>query len=499
MRILALELLFLSLGTSALSAATPPATDQAVDARVEKLLQQMTLDEKIGQLNQLGGIDFIPDAVKIDQRVRLGQAGSILWLSEPKAINQLQKIAVEESRLHIPLIFGLDVIHGFKTIFPMPLALASSWDPALVERVQAAAAREARANGIQWTFAPMVDIARDVRWGRMVEGAGEDPFLGAAIARAQVKGFQGDDLSRPDKVLACAKHFAGYGAAVGGRDYDSSFIPDSDLYNVYLPPFHAAQQAGVATFMSAYMDLNDVPATGNRFLLQDVLRKQWGFQGFVVSDANAVADLTTHGFAHDASDAAYRGFNAGVDMDMASRTYLTHLAALVKSGNIDVATIDASVRRILAAKVRLGLFENPYADEARLDAVVKDPAQRELARDAARRTIVLLRNGKLLPLKKDGVGKVAVIGPLGDAPRDMLSMWAGFDVTRRRWSPSPPACARSSAPRRSASPRVCRSRSAIRRCSKRSWAVRGRRSGARPRRRPSSTKPSHSPRRATLS
>jgi beta-glucosidase len=397
--------------------------------RVEELLHRMTLDEKIGQLTQIGGMAFIPGSPKPEDAVRKGQGGSVLWLNDPAAINRLQKIAVEETRLKIPLIFGLDVIHGFRTIFPMPLALASSWDGKLIERVQSLAAREARAAGIAWTFAPMVDIARDPRWGRIIEGAGEDPYLGAMVARAQVRGFQGDDVSQPDRVLACAKHFAGYGAAVGGRDYDSSYISDAELFNVYLPPFKAALDAGVSTFMSAYMDLNDVPATGNAFLLQDVLRKSWKFPGFVVSDANAVGDLVTHGFARDRGDAAYRAFTAGVDMDMASGTYLENLGALVRAGKIPEAAIDAAVRPILAAKFRLGLFERPYADEARAKAVIGAPEQRQVAREAARESAVLLRNDReTLPLSKDGGKSIAVIGPLADAKRDLLTMWSGFDV-----------------------------------------------------------------------
>ncbi|WP_321477543.1 glycoside hydrolase family 3 N-terminal domain-containing protein [uncultured Paludibaculum sp.] len=406
-----------------------PQTTSKPDPRVEALLRRMTLEEKVGQLSQIGGVAFIPDAPKPEDAIRKGQAGSILWVSKPEDINRLQKIAMEETRLHIPLIFGLDVIHGFKTLFPMPLALAASWDGSLIERVHGIAAKEARASGITWTFAPMVDIARDPRWGRLIEGAGEDPFLGSMVARAQVRGFQGDDLSSPNHVLACAKHFAGYGAAVGGRDYDSSYISDSELWNTYLPPFRAALDAGVATFMSAYMDLNDVPATGNSFLLQDVLRKAWKFDGFVVSDANAVRDLVTHGFARDARDAAYRAYTAGVDMDMASGTYLQHLLELVKAGRISESQVDTSVRAILAAKFRLGLFEKPYADEARAKTVIGAAEYRPVAREAAQRTAVLLRNeGSLLPLARNTVKSVAVIGPLGDAKRDMLSMWSGFDV-----------------------------------------------------------------------
>lgn len=393
---------------------------------VDDLLQRMTLEEKIGQLTQAGGVAFRPNMPKPEDEIRAGRAGSVLWISDPAAINRLQKIAVEESRLKIPLIFGLDVIHGLRTIFPMPLALAASWDPALIEQVQAAAAREARAAGIAWTFAPMLDIARDPRWGRIMEGAGEDPFLGAAVARAQVRGFQGSDLAAPDRMLACAKHFAGYGAADGGRDYDSAYVSESQMRNVYLPPFQAALDAGVATFMSAYMDLNDVPATGNAFLLRDVLRRDWKFDGFVVSDANAVADLVTHGFAADRSDAARRAFTAGVDMDMASGTYMKELPALVRAGKVSEASIDAAVRRILLAKVRLGLFARPYADEALARRTASDPGQRRLARVAAQRAAVLLRNeGNLLPLAKEG-GSLAVIGPLADSKRDVLTMWSGF-------------------------------------------------------------------------
>ena len=419
-RVLAAALWFAALQSSVLFGAD-------VAPKVEELLHRMTLDEKIGQLTQIGGMAFIPGAPKPEDAVRKG-AGSVLWLNDPAAINRLQKISMEETRLKIPLLFGLDVIHGFRTIFPMPLALAASWDSKLIERAQSMAAREARAAGIAWTFAPMVDIARDPRWGRLIEGAGEDPFLGSMVARAQVRGFQGDDVSQPDRMLACAKHFAGYGAADGGRDYDSSNIPDSELFNVYLPPFRAAADAGVATFMSAYMDLNDVPATGNAFLLQDVLRKSWKFPGFVVSDANAIRDLVTHGFARDGSDAAYRAFTAGVDMDMASGTYLANLGALVKAGKVPESAIDAAVRPILAAKFRLGLFERPYADEARAKTIIGAPENRQVAREAARESAVLLRNEReTLPLSKDGKS-IAVIGPLADAKRDLLTMWSGFDV-----------------------------------------------------------------------
>lgn len=411
-------------------AAAAPQTEPSIRERVNRLLQQMTLDEKVAQLSQLPGfpVDEFKETVnrKLDDIIKERGAGSVLWVSEPKEINRLQHVAVEQSRLHIPILFGLDVIHGYKTIFPAPIAMASSWDPGMVEHGQAMAAREARAVGIQWTFGPMVDIARDARWGRMEEGAGEDPFLGAAIARAQVLGFQGKELGSPDHVLACAKHFAGYGAAEGGRDYDSSYLSESQLWNVYLPPFKAAVDAGVGSLMSAYMDLNDVPASGNRWLLHDVLRDTWKFQGFVVSDAVAVHSLITHGYARDHEDATRKAFNAGLNMDMASGTYLKYLAAEVNAGHISMQQIDQAVRPILEIKARMGLFEHPYVDETQMERVLGAPEHQEAARRAVQRTVVLLRNeGNLLPLDKSGktLHSLAVIGPLGDAQGDLLGMW----------------------------------------------------------------------------
>ncbi len=396
-------------------------TDQQVEEKVNALLAQMTLEEKIGQLTQIGG-GFLP-GVKPEEAARKGGAGSVLWLSDTAKINQIQHVAVEQSRLHVPILFGLDVIHGYHTIFPVPLAMAASWDPALVEKAQSIAASEAGAAGIKWTFTPMVDIARDPRWGRIVEGAGEDPFLGAAMARAQVRGFQGPYLGSPDHILACAKHFAGYGAADGGRDYDSAYVPEEHMWNVYLPPFRAAVDAGVGTLMSAYMDLNDVPATGNRWLLEDVLRQAWGFQGLVVSDAFAVASLVTHGFARDPQDAANRAFTAGVNMDMASGTYAGNLGKLVQDGRITAAQIDNAVRPILAIKFRLGLFDHPYVDESRVQQVFNAPGHQQRARLAAERSLVLLRNeNQLLPLKKN-VASLAVIGPLADSVGDTLGSW----------------------------------------------------------------------------
>lgn len=396
-----------------------------VAERVEALLGQMSLAEKVGQLTQIGGADFIPGP-KPEDIIRKGGAGSVLWLNDSKKFNELQKIAVEESPSKIPLLFALDVIHGYRTIFPVPLAMAASWDPALVEQAQTVAAKEARAAGIHWTFGPMLDIARDARWGRIVEGAGEDPFLGATMAAAQVRGFQGPYPGAPDRVIACAKHFAGYGAADGGRDYDPVYLSEAQLRNVYFPPFQAAIEAGVGTFMSAYMDLNNVPATANRWLLRDILREEWGFEGFVVSDAFGVANLGIQGFARDDRDAALRALSAGLDMDMASSTYLQHLAGLVEDGTLQETDLDAAVRPILAAKVRMGLFEHPYIDEDLLEQVIALPEHRQTSRLAAQRSMVLLRNeGKLLPLAKD-LKNVAVIGSVADSMEATEGSWMVF-------------------------------------------------------------------------
>ncbi len=402
-----------------LIAASAARADE-VTSRANALLAQMTLEEKIGQLNQL----FVFGAPPADAQIRNGSIGSLLFVSDPAVVNKLQHSAVEGTRLHIPILFGFDVIHGWRTIFPVPIALAASWDPSMVEQVQSVAAREAYSVGIRWTFAPMVDIARDPRWGRIIEGAGEDPFLGSAMARAQVRGFQGPNPGAPDHLLACVKHFGAYGAGDGGRDYDSVFLSEDSLRNVYLEPYRAAVEAGAASVMSAYMDLNGVPATGNRWLMHDVLRGDWGFQGFVVSDAFAVKSLTTHGFARDDQDAALRALTAGVDMDMGGRSYLTKLGALIQAGRIPVATLDDSVRRILEAKIRAGLFESPYVDEAKAKQVLNAPEHRQAARRAGARSAVLLRNeGPLLPLDKTKLSSIAVIGPLADSAIDTTGSW----------------------------------------------------------------------------
>jgi beta-glucosidase len=399
-----------------------PGADSRATQFANELLGRMTLEEKLGQMTQIAFQEA--DSVTHDERIRKEQAGSFLFVTNPVEINRLQHIAVDQTRLHIPLIFGFDVIHGFSTIYPVPLALAASWDPSQAEQAQRMAAKEASAVGIKWTFAPMVDIARDPRWGRIMEGAGEDPYLGSRMAEAEVRGFQGDTLGDSDRILASVKHFAGYGAADGGRDYDSSNISDEQLWNVYLPPFHAAVEAGVGTVMSAYMDLNGVPATGNRFLLHDVLREKWGFQGFVVSDWNSVESLATHGFAADPADAAVRAVNAGVDMEMTSHVFRDYLQAAVKNGSVKESTIDDAVREILIMKYRLGLFSQPYASLDRAKAELNSTAQHEAARVAAQRTAVLLRNeGGLLPLKRT-IASVAVVGPLADSKQDTMGSWS---------------------------------------------------------------------------
>jgi beta-glucosidase len=418
----------------------------AIRARVDELIAEMTTAEKAGQLSQYFyfrlpaagaeaepalGLDVDDQPKMVESALREGGAGSLLFVTDPTEINRLQRLAIEGHRLGIPVLFGFDVIHGLRTILPVPIAMAASWDPETVERGQAVAAREARAVGIHWAFAPMVDIARDPRWGRIVEGAGEDPFLGAAVAAAQVRGFQGEELGAPERVISGPKHFAGYGAAVGGRDYDEADVSESALWNVYFPPFVAALEAGAGNVMTAYMDLNGVPATGNGWLFTDVLRGTFGFEGFVVSDANAVRNLVTHGFARDLPDAAARALSAGVDMEMAiADPAYAHLPEALQQRAIGEEALDVSVRRVLEAKLRMGLFDAPYVDEDRAREVLGDPAHREVARIAAERSAVLLRNqGDLLPLDARA-GSIAVIGPLADSRRDTLGPWC-FDYDLR--------------------------------------------------------------------
>jgi len=413
---------------------------ETIQSQVDELITQMTPAEKAGQLTQYfyfrlpagaePALDFDAEEQPrmVESALREGVAGSLLFVTDPAEINRLQRLAVDGNRLGIPVLFGFDVIHGLRTILPVPIAMAASWDPQTIERGQSVAAREARAVGIHWTFAPMVDIARDPRWGRIIEGAGEDPYLGAAVAVAQVRGFQGGELGAPESIIAGPKHFAGYGGALGGRDYDEVNLSDSELWNVYFPPFKATVEAGAGNVMTAYMDLNGIPAAGSRWLFTEVLRDTWGFKGFVVSDANVVRSLVTHGFAADLIDAAARAVNAGVDMEMAvADPAYAHLPEALESGVASEQAVDASVRRVLEAKVRMGLFEAPYIDEDLAREVLADPAHREVARVAAQRSAVLLRNeGGLLPLDGGGLRSIAVIGPLADSKRDILGPWV-FD------------------------------------------------------------------------
>ncbi len=396
--------------------------DPGLDPRVESILRRMTVEEKVGQLVQYSaGQPTGPGTGRTDydDMIARGQVGSLFNVVDPHEINKYQKIAVEKSRLHIPILFGLDVIHGFKTEFPIPLGLASTWDPSIVEKASRVAAMEASADGIRWTFSPMVDIARDARWGRMAEGAGEDPFLGSAMAAAYVRGYQGSRLDAPDSIAACAKHYVGYGAAEAGRDYNSTEISEHTLRQFYLPPFHAAVDAGTASLMSAFNSLNGVPSTANPFTLKQVLRKEWGFRGLVVSDWNAVGELIPHGIAAEGATAARKAFLAGVDMDMVSSLYHDHLQQIVSSSQATPAELDEAVRHVLRVKLALGLFDHPFVDEGSAAKALYHPDSIALAQTAAERSFVLLRNANgadgtpLLPLA-NAPRNIAVIGPLGD-------------------------------------------------------------------------------------
>lgn len=420
--VVGLTSLLSSQSTAVQSADTKGIDDSAIDARVDALLHQMTVEEKIGQLVQYSaGQPTGPGTGRSDyeEMISREQVGSFLNVNEPRLINQYQRIAMEKTRLHIPILFGLDVIHGFKTEFPIPLGMASSWDPSIIEKASRVAAMEAAADGIRWTFSPMVDIARDARWGRMAEGAGEDPFLGSAMAAAYVRGYQGSRLNSPDSIAACAKHFAGYGAAEAGRDYNSTEISEHTLRQYYLPPFHAAVEAGVATLMSSFNSLNGVPSTANPFTLKQILRKEWGFRGFVVSDWNSVGELIPHGIANDGATAARKAFLAGVDMDMVSSLYHDNLQAVLASRQASPTELDDAVRHVLRVKFALGLFEHPYVDEAAAPKALYLEDSLAASQKAAERSFVLLKNtasstGKtLLPLPS-GTQNIAVIGPLGD-------------------------------------------------------------------------------------
>ena len=407
------------------SSKTPDATDKKVAA----LLAKMTLEEKIGQLNQYTGDRATatgPLGKPIDkiQQVREGKIGSLLNVKGAAETRKMQEAAME-SRLKIPLLFGLDVIHGYKVTFPIPLAEAASWDLAAIENAARVAGKEAAAAGLHWTFAPMVDISRDPRWGRVMEGAGEDPYLGSLIAKARVKGFQGAGLGDTAAVMACVKHFAAYGAAIAGRDYNTVDMSPRLLWEVYLPPFKAALDAGAATFMNSFNELNGVPATASSYLQRDILKGKWNFKGFVVSDWNSIGEMVPHGFATDRSDAARLAITAGSDMDMESHSYIDHLQKLVADKKVNVALIDDAVSRILRKKFELGLFDDPFrfSNEAREKQVVNAPGHKAAARDMARKSIVLLKNeNSLLPLATGK--KIAVIGPLAKSKTDMKGFWS---------------------------------------------------------------------------
>ncbi len=436
-----LSVLLVGQAPQARSDAPTPASDArtgindpSLDARVETLLRKMTLEEKVGQTVQYSaGQPTGPGTGRTDYEdmIAKGQIGALFNISTAKETNANQRIAVEKSRLKIPLVFGLDVIHGFRTIFPVPLAMATTWDPQLVEQAARVAAREASATGIRWTFSPMVDIARDARWGRMTEGAGEDPFLGSEMAAAYVRGYQGKRLDAPDSIAATAKHYVGYGAAEGGRDYNTTEISEHTLRQIYLPPFRAAVDAGAATIMTAFNAINGVPASANPFVLRQILRNEWGFRGVVDSDWESVRELIHHGVAKDREEAALKAFLAGVDVDMASSVYHDHLAQLVRSGRVPQERLDESVRNVLRLKFALGLFERPYADAAREAEAMLRPDGVALARTVAERSFVLLKNSPgpndapLLPLS-NRAQRIALIGPLADDLPSALGSWAGL-------------------------------------------------------------------------
>jgi beta-glucosidase len=396
--------------------------EDALEQRVAQLISRMTTAEKIGQMSQVqAAVGHIPEELRAS--LVAGQIGSILNEVNVDVVNELQRIAVEDSRLGIPLMMGRDVIHGFKTILPIPLGQAATWNPDLVRQGARMAALEAAASGVNWTFAPMIDISRDARWGRIAESFGEDPYLSGVLGAAMVRGFQGDDFSELGNIAACAKHFAGYGASESGRDYNTTNIPRNELRNVYLPPFRAAIDAGAVTLMTSFSDLDGVPASGNQFLLKQVLRDEWRFDGFVVSDWASIHQLTVHGIAADDAEAAFEAASAGLNMEMATSTYRTHLPELLESGRIDMEQVDAMVADILRVKFRLGLFEDPYTDPAAFPAIANE-RHLAIARQQALQSLVLLENrNATLPLKSKDLKSLAVIGPLADDPYEQLGTW----------------------------------------------------------------------------
>ena len=398
------------------SCGAEPKSD--IDRKVDELLSKMTLHEKVGQMNQLSGGAWL-----VDQAAK-GEVGSILNCVDPAEINAVQKAAVEESRLGIPILVSRDVIHGFRTIFPIPLGQAATFDPAIVEKGARIAAVEATASGVRWTFSPMLDIARDPRWGRVAEGSGEDPYLDALMGVAMVKGYQGDDLSDPTSLAACIKHFVGYGAAEGGRDYNTTMISERSLRNTYFPAFKATAEAGAATLMTSFNEIDGIPSTGNKWLLKDILRDEWGWDGMVVTDWNSAGEMIAHGFSRDLKHTAEQAINAGVDMDMMSYGFIQYVEELVKEGKVSEKEIDRAVRNILKLKFELGLFENPYVDETASAKVDYAPEHLEAAKQCAIESAVLIKNDGVLPLS--GAKTILVTGPLADAPYEQMGTWA-FD------------------------------------------------------------------------
>ena len=427
MKLISKMILLLFLFVSQISNAQNKSPDAKMNQFISNLMGKMTMDEKIGQLNLVTPGGAVTGAVvssDVDKKIRYGQVGGLFGITGPDKVRKAQEIAVTNSRLHIPLIFGLDVIHGHKTIFPIPLGLASSWDVNLVERSARIAAIEATADGLNWAFSPMVDIAHDPRWGRIAEGSGEDPYLGSRIAKAMVKGYQGDDLSKNNTLMACVKHFALYGAAEGGRDYNTVDMSRIKMYQDYLPPYKAAVDAGVGSVMSSFNEIDGIPATGNKWLLTDLLRKQWGFKGLVVSDYTSVNEMINHGLG-DLQTVSALALNAGLDMDMVGEGFLTTLKKSLKEGKVKAQQIDDACKRILEAKYKLGLFDDPfrYCNEDRAAKEILSDDNRKAAREIASHSFVLLKNaGQVLPLQKKGT--IALVGPLASNKRNMLGTWS---------------------------------------------------------------------------
>jgi beta-glucosidase len=416
-------ILLLAIAFSSCSKPTIYNSGQSAEKKADSLLQLMTLEDKIGQLIQKNGTGGY------DSLVRAGRLGSILNETNVQAINDIQKIAVQESKLGIPLLFARDVIHGFKTILPIPLGQAATWNPELVESGAKIAATEARSFGIRWTFSPMIDVTRDPRWGRIAEGYGEDPYLTSTMGVSTIKGYQGEDFSDKNSILACAKHFAAYGAAEGGRDYNTVTLPENELRDVYLPPFHAAVKAGVATLMTGFNELNGIPVTGSELLLSQILRKEWGFSGFVVSDWESIYQLVVHGYSKNEKDAALKAFLAGCEMEMASTTFEKHLKTLIASKKITIAELDYAVKNILTAKFKIGLFDDPYVNPHDYPEAL-NADHKKIARELATQSIVLLKNDNAtLPLSTS-MKSIAIVGPLADSPHDQLGTWI-FDGNKK--------------------------------------------------------------------